>query len=597
MRPRARLGVLSALTIVFALPVMALAGEFQVEEFVGGVPDDAGRMLTMLLVALATFVSEDLTCIAAGLLAASGRMFPQDAVVASYIGIVSGDIAIFWLGRAFGVALLNRAPFSWIVSAGAVRRASNGFARRGMAIVFLSRFLPGSRAATSFSAGALRQHAARFALLFAVAAAVWTPLVVIATMMLGKGVTGIYASYATWAAPAVAVALGLSYIFLRVILPAFTWRGRRLLCGRWKRLTHWEYWPMWACSGPVFLYVLFLGFVRYRRPTLFTVVNPGIPPDSGFIGESKDAIYKALLPAGDAVLPWERLPASLSAHERMAQLERFMERNGLGWPVVLKSDEGQRSLGVRVIRTAAAAREYLVQAPGDTLVQAYCPGVEFGIFYVRMPGEEGRIISITEKHITSILGDGHRTIEELILSDRRAVCMARVFLQRFESRLDEVPGEGEKVDLVDIGTHAQGALFTDGIGLLTPALTRRIDEISRAFVGFHFGRYDLRAPSREDLMAGRGIRIIELNGVTGQCSHVYSPGYSVFYMWRTIMAQWRIAFAIAQRNSQLGHKPMGKTDFLRHWRAAALRQRKVRESIAAATQPGVAELAESTGRA
>ncbi|HNX04543.1 MAG TPA: hypothetical protein PKI32_03535, partial [Opitutales bacterium] len=317
-----------------------------------------------------------------------------------------------------------------------------------------------------------------------------------------------------------------------------------------------------------------------------TVVNPGIPPDSGFIGESKDLIYKALSGAGDTVLPWRKIDAALPLSARMETLHDFMEKEALAYPVVLKSDEGQRSLGVKVIRSEAAARDYLEAAPGATIAQKYCEGVEFGVFYVRCPSwEKGRIISITEKHLSYVTGDGISTLEELILNDPRAVCMAKVFLARFEERLDCVPATGEKVELVDIGTHAQGALFTDGAKYNTPALLNEIERISRCFEGYHLGRYDLRAPSAEALMRGEGIRIIELNGVTGQCSHVYSPGNSVFYAWRTIMAQWDIAAAIAMENIALGHKPMKPAAFLRHWRDSARRQSRVREMMQAAS-PG-----------
>ena len=43
--------------------------------------------------------------------------------------------------------------------------------------------------------------------------------------------------------------------------------------------------------------------------------------------------------------------------------------------------------------------------------------------------------------------------------------------------------------------------------------------------GIDFGRFDVRAPSRESVAAGQGIRVLEFNGVTGEATHVYQPGY------------------------------------------------------------------------
>ena len=542
---------------------------------------DTGRVALFAIIAFSTFISEDLACIAAGLLAARGKMPPFDAVAACYVGIVAGDMLIFAAGRTLGAAILPRAPLRWFLRPGTVALANAQFVKRGAAIIFISRFVPGSRAATSFAAGSLKQHAGRFAVLFALAAAVWTPLLVLASMQMGRGILACYNSYARWALPCLfAAALGL-FVLLRIAIPLFSWRGRRLLLSRWRRFSRWEYWPIWAASGPVFFYVLYLGFIKYRKPTLFTVVNPGIPPESGFIGESKDAIYRALSGAGEVILPWVKIPAALAPDARLELMRRFMHERALAYPIVLKSDEGQRSLGVSVIHDEAQAASYLGRAPGDTLAQAYAPGVEFGVFYVRMPSEEhGRIISITEKHLTYVTGDGTSTLEALILGDPRAVCSAPVFLARFGDRLETVPAKGESVELVDIGTHAQGALFTDGANYNTPALLAEIERISQCFDGFYFGRYDLRAPSAEALMQGRGLKIIELNGVTGQCSHVYSPGNSVFYAWKTIMAQWRTAFKIAAENERRGHKPMPVIQFIKHWKAAAKRQQRVRESMA-----------------
>jgi membrane protein DedA with SNARE-associated domain len=579
MTRRASITVFALTFFAFASSVFAL--EVSPDAIMGAIGgESAGRVTLFVAIALFTLVSEDLACIAAGLLAARGEMPLFDAVAASYVGIFVGDMLIFYAGRTLGTAILPRAPFRWVLKPDTVKTMSRQFARRGTAIIFISRFTPGSRSATSFAAGALRQRPGRFALLFATAAVIWTPLLVLGTSLVGRGILAYYGMYAKWALPVLVAAAAVIYLLVRIVIPLFSWRGRRLLLCRYRRLTRWEYWPLWACSGPVFMYVLYLGFIKFRKPTFFTVVNPGIKPDSGFIGESKDAIYKALAGAGEVILPWIKIEAALGVKERLERMHAFMREKGLAYPIVLKSDEGQRSLGVKVIHNEAAAVEYLTRAPGDTIAQSYCPGVEFGVFYVRLPSDEhGRIISITEKHLTYVHGDGVSTLEELILNDPRAVCMAPVFLHRFEDRLDSVPAPGESVELVEIGTHAQGALFTNGEKYNTPALLAEIERISKCFDGYYLGRYDLRAPSPEALMQGKGIRIIELNGVTGQCSHVYSPGNSVFYAWKTIMAQWRIAYAIAEENIARGIKPMPPMEFIRHWRAAAGRQNKVRQCI------------------
>jgi hypothetical protein len=230
-----------------------------------------------------------------------------------------------------------------------------------------------------------------------------------------------------------------------------------------------------------------------------------------------------------------------------------MREHALELPVVLKPDQGQRGLDVTIVRTSEAVEPVIVAAKGDLIAQAYVSGEEFGVFWVRDPGtDEGRVISITAKELPHVVGDGARTLERLVLDDRRAVAMWRSYLA---GRLDAdefVPSPGEIVPLTDLGTHCRGAIFLDACELITPELTAAIDALARPYDGFWFGRFDLRAPSREALSRGEGLRIIELNGLTSEATHVYDARHSVLYAWKTLGAQWALAFRIARRNVDAG---------------------------------------------
>ena len=161
--------------------------------------------------------------------------------------------------------------------------------------------------------------------------------------------------------------------------------------------------------------------------------------------------------------------------------------------------------------------------------------------------KRGEIISITDKRMLSVNGDGRRSLERLILDDPRAVCLAAVHLERHRERLAEVPAAGERVALTELGTHCRGALFLDGAELLSPALTERIEAVSRCFEGFCFGRYDVRCVSAEALRSG-DFRIVELNGLSSESTHIYDPRHSLWHAYRTLFAQWRIAYEIGASN-------------------------------------------------
>jgi hypothetical protein len=165
-----------------------------------------------------------------------------------------------------------------------------------------------------------------------------------------------------------------------------------------------------------------------------------------------------------------------------------------------------------------------------------------------------------------VVGDGSRTLEELILADDRAVCMADLYLGNNSERAQYVPLAGERVQLVEIGTHCRGAIFLDSSYSITPALQETIDRIARTFDGFFFGRFDIRVPTVEDFMGGKNLKVIELNGVTSEATHIYDPKLSLIDAYLVLFEQWRIAFEIGCRNQERGARLSSMTELMRRIR-------------------------------
>jgi pimeloyl-ACP methyl ester carboxylesterase/membrane protein DedA with SNARE-associated domain len=518
-------------------------------------------VLVLVLIALSTLISEDLTCIGAGLLVATGRIGFVPASFACFAGIFVGDLNAFLAGRVFGRAALARAPLKWMVTREQVRRASVWFCERGPTVILASRFLPGTRVATFIAAGVLHTPFWTFTLWFGLAALLWTPLLVGISAAVGAPILGAFRRFELWALPAVVVTAVVVLLALRVVPKLFSWRGRRLLLGSWRRIVRWEYWPPYVFYMPVAVYVLWLG-IRHRGLTLFTAANPAIEA-GGFINESKASILRGLSAAGDAVPRWRLIPAAADAATRREEIRRFVAGHGLTLPIVVKPDAGQRGSGVVIARSWEAVDEYLDRAAYDVIVQEYVSGVEHGVFYARKPSEEtGRIIAVTEKSMPVVAGDGRRTLEELILADPRAIAMAGTYLAEQEPRLREIPAAGEAVQLVELGTHCRGAYFGDGARLVTPELTAAIDRVSRTFEGFFFGRYDVRSDSTEEFRRGV-FRVIELNGVTSEATSIYDPAHGLLDAYRTLFAQWRLAFEIGEENRERGAAPASPLTLVR----------------------------------
>lgn len=508
-------------------------------------------VLFMGLIVLATLVSEDLTLIGAGLLVADGRLELLPALLACFLGVTLGDMGLFLTGRILGPRALRLAPIRWMVRPERVERAREWFARRGFFVVLASRFLPGTRLPVYLAAGTLGMPLGLMTAFFLTAALFWIPLLVGTSMLLGRELLALMHEYERFSLPLLFLAIALLLILVKGIVPLFTFRGRRSLVSRWRRWTRWEFWPPWLFYPPVLLRVAGLA-LRYRHPTLFTAANPAMPA-SGFIGESKMAILEGLSGTPELVARTRLLPAAGSTGERRRLVEAFLQEEDLDLPLVLKPDAGQRGQGVSVVRSMEEVETYLERNGSDSLVQEHVPGEELGVFYVRLPEEErGRIFSITEKTMPVVRGDGQSTLEELILRDPRAVAMAPHYLKINAARLGEVPTRGEPVKLVELGTHCLGSIFLDGAHRRTPGLEAAIDRMSRNYEGFYFGRYDLRLPPSADLEAGTGFKVIELNGVTSEATHIYDPRNGLLAAYRVLFEQWRLAFEIGRQNVERG---------------------------------------------
>ena len=523
-------------------------------------------LIVFMLLVFAAYLSEDLTCITAGLLVAQGRLDFPVAVAACYIGILSSDLGLAWLARILGRPALKLPPFKWWVSEARFEEASAWLRRRALVVVLVSRFLPGTRLPTCLAAGILRTSLLKFCFYFAVAVAIWTPAFVGINALLGREAVERFDGRLPGGLLGAVLALAVVIFTVRaVVLPLFTWRGRRLWRGRLLRVRHWEFWPMWAFYPPLALYILWQG-LRRRHLTAFTAINPAMPL-GGLLGESKSDILDGLAGIGEALPAWRRLPRG-SPEERLAALRCFLEERKLDYPVVLKPDTGERGRGVAVARSEADAVTFFEKTAGPALAQEYVPGDEYGVFWARYPGgPDGHVFSITHKVRPTVIGDGASTLERLILSDPRAVAIAHIYRREHPDAATRIPAAGEVVPLTEVGAHSRGTIFLDANDLHTPELERAINAICAAYDGFDFGRFDIRAPSAEALQRGEGIRVLEVNGVTSEATHMYDRRYGFFAAHAILRRQWKLAFALADERTRAGARPASVSEVIRATRA------------------------------
>ncbi len=344
----------------------------------------------------------------------------------------------------------------------------------------------------------------------------------------------------------------------------WTWSGRRRFVACIARTLHHEFWHPCVFYLPLVPWLAMLA-LRHRGILVFTCANPGIANGGGVAGESKIDILRGL---GDdpSVLHAELIPAGGSPQERARRVREVMadeERLG-SFPVVLKPLAGERGYGLRIAHSDADLLEYFQVMTRDVIVQVYHPGpVEVGVLWARDPGtmDRGRIVSVTRKAFPRVVGDGRRTIAELILAHPRYRCQEHLFRARMGDRVHHIPRDGESVDLGGIGNHAQGAIFYDAPELIRKPLCLRIERLALGFRGLgdgglDYARFDVRAPSLEAVREGRDLGIVEVNGTLAESTNLYDPRRSMLFAYRVLFRQWALVYRLGAVRRSHGARPL-----------------------------------------
>ena len=333
-----------------------------------------------------------------------------------------------------------------------------------------------------------------------------------------------------------------------------------------REMSRFEYWPGWLFYTPVVAWWVLLG-LRHGDFSLPSAANPGITT-GGLCGESKTSILDQ---AGPQAAKWIAPYAAFrtGAHDEQRAL-KTMQTAGLGFPLVVKPDIGCNGSGVRLLEDQSRLAATLAAFPRDVdlvLQELIAYEGEAGIFYIRRPGEAlGAITSLTHKQAPILLGDGRSSLRDLIMSDSRTRLVPHLYLPRLQDRLHEVPPAGAPVRLVFAGNHCKGSIFSNGASDITAALTAAIGSIMADIPNFHFGRIDVRYRSLAALRRGEDFRIIEVNGVGSEATHIWDANTTLREAYRVQFAHYREAFEIGAEMRARGFGSSGVLALLRDWR-------------------------------
>ncbi len=508
-----------------------------------------------------TFLSEDLTCITAGILASSFQLDLFLSIIACTMGIYIGDFLLYCFGRCFGGLLVRSSIYVRII-----RLKESSFGKLLQTHIgkslFFSRFLPGTRLPLYLYCGVSKFPLGTFLSYTGFAVLLWAPSLVFASYLYGDSMKVLYLKDKYYI-PVSIVLLWFFVVFLQTIINS---EKRNKLVKVFLKWNRHEFWPSWLFYIPLGFYVFFL-ILKYRGFLWITAANPKIYA-GGIAGESK---YEILSNSYDPSILKTFLftPNFFSKFPKAKlKLETFraeIEKLGFSLPFILKPDIGERGIGVRLIKDWESAFQFLSECKEPYLIQKYHPGpLEAGVFYIRIPGKEsGFVFSITKKFFPLLEGNGISTLEELISRHPRFRFQEPVFLERWKDQLELILQKGQIFSLGFGGNHIQGCEFRDGAESITPQLTLTIDSIAKSFPDFYFGRFDIRYEKESDLTEGTNLKVLELNGAMSESTNLYDPTFGLWKSYSILFRQWSYLFQVGFANAKLGTKTISWFELIR----------------------------------
>lgn len=337
-----------------------------------------------------------------------------------------------------------------------------------------------------------------------------------------------------------------------------------------KQTSFFEFWPAWAMYFPVVLQSLGMA-IRYRSLTLPLIANPAVPL-SGMVGVGKSELLAQASGDCDAtILTWfGHIVTEEPRDQQIASIEARAEQLGFSYPMVSKPDIGCRGAGVKLIHSSEQLREVFDGYPvgANMLLQKLADWEpEAGVFYVRHPNEsKGKIISMALKYMPYVVGDGERTLRQLIESDPRAGDLRHLYLERHQDSLDQVIAAGESYRLIFAASHCRGAIFRDANEDITPQLSARIDALMQEIPEFYYGRLDVKFRDIESFKNGENLQIVEINCASSESLHIWDRRARLGEAISSLLFQYKTLFQLGAANRERGYRPPGLLSLLKAWK-------------------------------
>lgn len=314
--------------------------------------------------------------------------------------------------------------------------------------------------------------------------------------------------------------------------------------------------PKWLNLIPMVAQWVWLS-LKHASFALPAAANPAITA-GGLVGEGKAEYFRIMGAHARSMTADFATFANRGLHILQAA-EKAMLEAGLEYPVIVKPDIGWCGFGVRLVLNGTEMQSYLARYPaGENLIlQRFIAfDGEAGLYYIRYPGQDcGKLVGILLRSYPRVVGDGIRTVAELIAAHPRARRLGQDGLSEPCCDPAYIPRSKEIVRVSITGSTRVGGLYNDASSLITPELNAAIDEIAKDMTDLHVARFDIRYESLGALRAGQVFKIIEVNGAGAEAVHAWDPKYSLIEAYKIVFEKQRAVFSIGAAMRQRGHKP------------------------------------------
>ncbi len=148
----------------------------------------AGLFMILLLCGLGLPIPEELTLLTGGFFVYLGIIRIYPTLVICLLGILGGDLAIYSIGKKWGLDILNHSKLRRIITAARLQRVRQFFCDHGSKTIFIARFISGFRVAAFFAAGTMGVKMGKFLLLDFLGTLILLPLLILLGFYFGESI-------------------------------------------------------------------------------------------------------------------------------------------------------------------------------------------------------------------------------------------------------------------------------------------------------------------------------------------------------------------------------------------------------------------------